>query len=193
MLPLAPLLLPQLCWDDSLGSWLVTLSTALPPDTHTAITCVLSRLIAASSAKMQPSDVKQLLTHKLRWIRRDGCAVYTEPTQPKQGRVGKGFKSWQGGYFCLGIKWSIYSIYWHNSYLLQLEPLLKPFFFPEPAKRDFWGTRGHCIFPKSNLNSAEEREEGSSLSDYNVREHSALNSLLYQYTWTQLLSSWAAV
>lgn len=128
--------------------------------THRAITCMLSHLIAACSAKIQQSDVKQLLTHKLRWIRRDGCAIYTEPTQPKQVRVGKGFKSWQGGYFCLWIKQSIYSIYWHNFYVLQLEPLFKPIFFSEPAKRDFWRTRGHFIFPKSNLNSAEERGGG---------------------------------
>lgn len=49
-------------------------------------------------------------------------------------------------------------------------------------RKGIFGELEESIFPKSNLNSTEEREEESSIYDHNEREQSALNSLLYQYT-----------
>ena len=56
------------------------------------ITCMLSHLIAGSSAKIQQSEVKQphfLSTSGDKSGRMD--VLYTEPTQPKEVRARKGF------------------------------------------------------------------------------------------------------
>lgn len=76
VLPLAPVLLPQICRDHSLGSWVVTLCTALPPDPHSNNLCAVSS--HSSQACQSSTERCEAASHPQAEMNQEGwlCYIY---------------------------------------------------------------------------------------------------------------------